>query len=130
MIEPPGPYHIFKANSTLLEGGSGRMSRIVDAEGTAPQATACACFCYRKANYQADGLANTWANSSSNTCANNSSNTCANNSSNNSSYACFNSACTQNNNSTDTQANHKIRASDTASHDTSGEASTSNNASA
>ncbi|XP_074003402.1 nephronectin isoform X2 [Numenius arquata] len=35
MIEPPGPYHIFKDNSTLPKGGGGTTSRIPDG-GTKP----------------------------------------------------------------------------------------------
>ncbi|NXP17925.1 NPNT protein, partial [Scytalopus superciliaris] len=34
MIEPCGPYHIFKGNCTLPEGGSGVTNRILDVEGT------------------------------------------------------------------------------------------------
>ncbi|KAK4818382.1 hypothetical protein QYF61_012061 [Mycteria americana] len=34
MIEPPGPYHIFKGNSTLPKGGSGITNRIPDVGGT------------------------------------------------------------------------------------------------
>ncbi|XP_025934134.1 nephronectin isoform X3 [Apteryx rowi] len=34
MIEPPGPYHIFKGNSTLPKGGSSITNRIPDAGGT------------------------------------------------------------------------------------------------
>ncbi|XP_053921621.1 nephronectin isoform X2 [Cuculus canorus] len=34
MIEPPGPYHTFKGNSTLSKGGSGITSRIPDVGGT------------------------------------------------------------------------------------------------
>ncbi|NXP39076.1 NPNT protein, partial [Leiothrix lutea] len=41
MIELPSPYHIFKANCTLPEGGRGRMSRIVDAEGTTQTSDHC-----------------------------------------------------------------------------------------
>ncbi|XP_030305972.1 nephronectin isoform X2 [Calypte anna] len=34
MIEPPGPYHIFKGNSTIPQGGSGIASRIPDLGST------------------------------------------------------------------------------------------------
>ncbi|XP_074722972.1 nephronectin isoform X1 [Strix uralensis] len=34
MIEPPGPYHIFKGNSMLPKGGSGITNRIPDVGGT------------------------------------------------------------------------------------------------
>ncbi|KFP41192.1 Nephronectin, partial [Chlamydotis macqueenii] len=34
MIEPPGPYHIFKGNSTLSKGGSDITNRIPDVGGT------------------------------------------------------------------------------------------------
>lgn len=34
MIEPPGPYHVFKGNSTLPRGDSGITNRIPDVGGT------------------------------------------------------------------------------------------------
>lgn len=120
MIEPPGPYQIFKGNCTLPEGGSGITSRIVGVGDTAPQTTTCTCFCYRKASDQANPLADTRANNSADTPADNSSYPWASNSS----CTWDNSTCTQDNDSADTQANHKICASDhKTGHDTSDEAS-------